>query len=197
MMTTLVVGPLYLGIALGLTATQVGFVMAVGPSFPSFRRRSVRADGRRLGQWPHPRHRPCPAGRRIVPAGASPNRIGVTGYVDLHHRADARLSTLPGRQHRRPGRGPGDRRGTVSGLISLSRNIGLIAGASAMGAASPPAGMEEFARATCVGHRLLNAVDLPAGGRNDVVAIGIAISIATPFLRLEVAGRSDSRRKTK
>lgn len=36
MMTTLVVGPFYLGIALGLTATQVGFVMAVGPVISIF-----------------------------------------------------------------------------------------------------------------------------------------------------------------
>ena len=43
---------------------------------------------------------------------------------------------------------PKDRRGTVSGLLSLSRNIGLIAGASAMGAVFAfGAGTDDFARA--------------------------------------------------
>ena len=75
-----------------------------------------------------------------------------------------------------------DRRGTVSGLISLSRNIGLIAGASAMGAVFAfGVGMEEFARATASaiasGMRL---TFLLAGGMM-LVAIGIAIRHSNPI----------------
>lgn len=44
---------------------------------------------------------------------------------------------------------PGNRRGIVSGLLGLSRNIGLIAGASAMGAVfSIVVRTEDFTRAT-------------------------------------------------
>ncbi|WP_336513142.1 hypothetical protein [Agrobacterium tumefaciens] len=79
-----------------------------------------------------------------------PNMIGVTGYVlsvivltpgyQLFQAANntAALSDVPG-----------NRRGMVSGLLGLSRNIGLIAGASTMGAVfSIAVGTEDFTRAT-------------------------------------------------
>ncbi|MFT0858889.1 hypothetical protein VRZ77_02225 [Ancylobacter sp. G4_0304] len=79
-----------------------------------------------------------------------PNRIGVAGYVlsiivltrgyQLFQSANntAALADISK-----------DRCGTVSGLLGLSRNIGLIAGASAMGAVFAfGVGTQEFARAT-------------------------------------------------
>lgn len=135
MMTTLVVGPFYLGIGLGLTATQIGFVMAVGPvisifsGVPSGRLVDAFGSGRVLA-----------IGLALLAAGAFllaflPNLIRVAGYV---------LSIIvltPGYQLFQAANNtasladvPKDRRGTVSGLLGLSRNIGLIAGASAMSA---------------------------------------------------------------
>ncbi|WP_421477122.1 MFS transporter [Agrobacterium tumefaciens] len=183
MMTTLVVGPFYLGIALGLTATQVGFVMAVGPVISIF---SGVPSGRMVDAWGSGRI--LAIGLALLAAGSFllallPNRIGVIGYVisiivltpgyQLFQAANntAALSEVSE-----------DRRGTVSGLISLSRNIGLIAGASAMGAVFAfGVGMEEFARATASaiasGMRL---TFLLAGGMM-LVAIGIAIRHSNPI----------------
>lgn len=135
MMATLVVGPFYLGLGLGLTDTQVGFVMAIGPvisivcGVPSGRLVDTRGSRSMLA-----------IGLALLAAGAVllailPNRIGVAGYV---------LSVIvltPGYQLFQAANNTAaltdisaERRGMVSGLLSLSRNIGLIAGASFMGA---------------------------------------------------------------
>lgn len=176
MMTTLVVGPFFLGIGLGLTATQVGFVMTVGPVISIF---SGVPSGRLVDAWGSGRM--LAMGLALLATGAFllallPNGIGVAGYV---------LSIMvltPGYQLFQAANNTAalaevaeDRRGTVSGLLSLSRNIGLIAGASAMGAVFAfGVGMEEFARATtsaiASGMRL---TFLLAGGM-ILAAIGIA-----------------------
>ena len=150
MMTTLVVGPFYLGLGLGLKATQVGFVMAIGPVISIF---SGIPSGRLVDTWGS--GRVLALGLTLVTVGAFllaflPNMIGVVGYV---------LSIIvltPGYQLFQAANNtaaladvPMDRQGTVSGLLSLSRNIGLIMGASAMGAVFTfGVGMEEFAHAT-------------------------------------------------
>ncbi|OYW62056.1 MAG: MFS transporter [Rhizobiales bacterium 12-68-15] len=150
MMTTLVVGPFYLSIGLGLTAAQVGFVMAIGPVISIF---SGVPSGRLVDAWG--RDRVLAVGLALLTIGALllaflPNGIGVAGYVlsiivltpgyQLFQAANntAALANIPK-----------DRRGTVSGLLGLSRNIGLIAGASAMGAVFAfGVGSEDLAQAT-------------------------------------------------
>lgn len=135
MMTTLVVGPFYLSLGLGLQATQVGFVMAIGPAIsilsgiPSGRLVDACGSARVLA-----------IGLLLLAAGAFllsflPNMIGVVGYV---------LSIVlltPGYQLFQAANNTAvladvaiDQRGTVSGILTLSRNMGLIAGASVMGA---------------------------------------------------------------
>lgn len=135
MMTTLVVGPFYLGLGLGLKATQVGFVMAIGPVISIF---SGVPSGRLVDAWGS--GRVLAIGLTLLTAGGFllallPNLIGIVGYVV------AIVVLTPGYQLFQAANNtaaladiPSDRRGTVSGLLSLSRNIGLIAGASAMGA---------------------------------------------------------------
>jgi MFS family permease len=135
MMTTLVVGPFYLSLGLGLKATQIGFVMAIGPVISIF---SGIPSGRLVDAWGS--GRVLTTGLALLTAGAFlftflPNLIGITGYV---------LSIIvltPGYQLFQAANNtavlanvPKDRRGRLSGLLSLSRNIGLITGASAMGA---------------------------------------------------------------
>ncbi|NYZ15873.1 MFS transporter [Azospirillum sp. RWY-5-1] len=135
MMTTLVVGPFYLGIGLGLTEAVVGLVMAVGPVISIV---SGVPSGRLVDGWGS--RRVMAAGLVLLAAGAFliailPGLIGVAGYV----LAIAVLT--PGYQLFQAANNtaaladvPKDRRGTVSGLLGLSRNIGLIVGASVMGA---------------------------------------------------------------
>lgn len=150
MMTTLVVGPFYLGLGLGLTAAQVGFVMAIGPAISIF---SGVPSGRLVDAWGSGRM--LAIGLVLLATGAFllaflPNVIGIAGYVL------AIIVLTPGYQLFQAANNAAaladvaqDRRGTVSGLLGLSRNVGLIAGASAMGAVFAfGVGTEEFVRAT-------------------------------------------------
>lgn len=135
MMTTLVVGPFYLGLGLGLKEAAVGFVMSLGPAVSIL---SGVPAGRAVDTWGT--WRVLGVGLAMLAAGAFllsvlPTMVGVAGYVL------AIIVLTPGYQLFQAANNtaaladvPKDRRGAVSGLLSLARNIGLILGASAMGA---------------------------------------------------------------
>jgi MFS family permease len=135
MMTTLVVGPFFLGMALGLYPGGVGLVMTVGPAISILG--GVPA-GKLVDGWGS--GRVLMLGLGLLAAGAVllaflPEFAGVAGYV-------AAIAVLtPGYQLFQAANNTQvladvarNARGTVSGLLSLSRNAGLIAGASLMGA---------------------------------------------------------------
>ncbi|MCE9731040.1 MFS transporter [Pectobacterium sp. IFB5596] len=150
MMTTLIIGPYYLGLGLSLHETLVGVVMAVGPAIAIF---CGIPSGRLVDIWGF--RRALYVGLSLVIAGTFmlailPNLLGVTGYIlsmvvltpgyQLFQAANntATLADIPGNQ-----------RGTVSGLLNLSRNIGLIVGASIMGQIfALSTGTENFTHAT-------------------------------------------------
>ncbi len=135
MMTTLVVGPFYLSLGLGLEASHVGLIMALGPVISIF---SGAPSGRLVDSWGS--RRVLAIGLVLLTAGAFllalvPNMMGVVGY------GLSILVLTPGYQLFQAANNttalsdvPRDRQGTVSGLLNLSRNLGLIAGASLMGA---------------------------------------------------------------
>ncbi len=149
MMTTLVVGPIYLSLGLGLKAATVGLVMSVGPVISIF---SGVPSGRLVDAWGS---RPVlTIALGMLAAGTFllailPQMIGVAGYVL------AIVVLTPGYQLFQAANNtavmsdvPKEKRGTVSGLLSLSRNLGLIAGASVMGAVFAFAvGMKDFVHA--------------------------------------------------
>ena len=135
MMTTLVVGPFYLSRALGLDQARVGLTMAVGPLLSTLT--GVLA-GRVVDRWGAPRV--VRIGLLEMAAGAGalatlPAGFGPAGYLA------AILVLTPGYQLFQAANNtsvmmaadPG-LRGVTSGLLSLSRNLGLITGASLMGA---------------------------------------------------------------
>jgi MFS family permease len=133
-MATLVVGPFYLSGALALDAARVGLVMSCGPIVAAL---AGVPSGRlvdRLGA-----HRMTIAGLLAMAAGSSilpmvPTRFGVPGYVvplavitagyALFQAANNTAVMTDIRA---------DQRGVISGMLNLSRNLGLITGASAMG----------------------------------------------------------------
>jgi MFS family permease len=132
-MATLVVGPFYLSGALALDAARVGIVMSCGPLVAALT--GVPA-GRLVDRFGT--HRMTNAGLIAMATGSSvlpmmPTRFGVPGYVAplvvittgyaLFQAANntAVMTTI------RP-----DQRGVISGLLNLSRNLGLITGASVM-----------------------------------------------------------------
>ena len=190
MMATLVVGPFYLSRSLGLDAAHVGAVMAVGPVISAF---SGVPAGRIVDRW---------GATAVVLVGliamtigavalaAVPTGSGTVGYV-------AAIALLtPGYQLFQAANNtvvmadvPADRRGVVSGMLNLSRNLGLITGASFMGAVFAFASAaEDVANASPAavetGMRITFAV--------AIVLIGIALAFA---LRASLTKSSRSVRK--
>ncbi len=135
MMTTLVVGPFYLSGALGLDTTLVGVVMSIGPIISILSGVVAGLIVDRLGA-----QLIAVVGLVEMAAGsfalsAFPATFGVAGYI-------AAIAVLtPGYQLFQAANNTAvmmdvhpDRRGVISGMLSLSRNLGLITGSSFMGA---------------------------------------------------------------
>jgi EmrB/QacA subfamily drug resistance transporter len=181
MMATLVVGPFYLARALGLEAATIGLVMSVGPLVAAL-----------TG---------VPAGRIADRFGAQTMSVvgltgmatgcfilsmmsatcGIPGYVapivvvtfgyalfqtanNTAVMADIRV----------------DQRGVISGLLNLSRNLGLVTGASVMGAVFVLASATSdltTARAEAVGRGM--RITFAVAGMLIVVALAIAVGSRT------------------
>jgi EmrB/QacA subfamily drug resistance transporter len=135
MMATLVVGPFYLAFSLGLDAVFVGLIMSIGPIISALcgliAGRMVDRMGARFVAI---------AGLVLMFAGSLALSTlavmyGVAGYI-------AAIAILtPGYQLFQAANNtavmvdaPASERGVISGLLSLSRNLGLITGAAVMGA---------------------------------------------------------------
>ena len=134
-MATLVVGPFYLARGLGLGASMVGAVMSVGPLISVF---GGVLSGRTVDRWGTARI--TLAGLVAMTLGALalcgiPATLGIAGYI-------AGIAILtPGYQLFQSANNTAvmadvqaDQRGLISGLLTLSRNLGLVTGASVMGA---------------------------------------------------------------
>lgn len=135
LMTSLVVGPFYLTRALGLDAARVGLVLAVGPTVAAL----VGVPAGRLVDR---------AGARRVTLGglagialgslalaAMPRSCGVAGYLGALAVITAGYALFQTANNTAVmAEATGDQRGVVSGMLNLSRNLGLVTGASLMGA---------------------------------------------------------------
>src|SRR5205823_10892734 len=135
MMATLVVGPFYLSRGLRLNEALVGIVMSIGPIVSAL---SGVPAGRIVDRLGAPLM--VVVGLIEITAGSAalsvlPTMFGVAGYV-------AAIAVLtPGYQLFQAANNTAvmtdvrpDQRGVMSGMLSLSRNLGLITGASVMGA---------------------------------------------------------------
>ncbi|MEK1851380.1 MAG: MFS transporter [Phyllobacterium sp.] len=135
MMATLVVGPFYLSRALGLDAALVGLVMSIGPIISTL---SGIPAGRIVDRWGAPFM--VIVGLVAMAAGSFalsmlPAMFGIIGYI-------AAVAILtPGYQLFQAANNTAvmkdvhsDQRGVISAVLNLSRNLGLITGASVMGA---------------------------------------------------------------
>ena len=135
MMATLVVGPFYLSRALQLDAALVGLVMSTGPIISAL---SGVLAGRIVDRLGAPFM--IVVGLIAMAAGAItlsvlPAMFGISGYIiaiavltpgyALFQAANNTTVMMDVRA---------DQRGVMSGLLNLSRNLGLITGASLMGA---------------------------------------------------------------
>ena len=135
MMATLVVGPFYLSRALMLDAALVGLIMSIGPIISAL---SGVLAGRIVDRWGAPFM--VIAGLVAMAAGSValsvlPMMFGIAGYIAAmavltpgYALVQAANNTAVMMEVR------ADQRGVMSGLLNLSRNLGLITGASLMGA---------------------------------------------------------------
>ena len=134
-MSTMVVGPFYLSRAQGLDPVQVGLVLSIGPIVSAV---SGILAGRIVDRFGAPAM--VMVGLAEMATGACalallPAWFGLAGYI----AAIAILS--PGYQLFQAANGTvvmmdvdAGQRGVISGMLSLSRNLGLITGAAVMGA---------------------------------------------------------------
>jgi MFS family permease len=186
-MTTLVVGPFYLAKGLGLSPAMVGFVMTAGPLVAALvgvpaGRGVDRFGTARTTVW----------GLAAMASGAAllalmPLSSGVAGYVlplvvvtggFALFQAANNTAVLSGVDS--------TTRGLVSGVLNLSRNLGLITGASVMGAV--------FAIGT--GHAQVGEASADAIARGMHIAFLVAAMLASLALALAIVlnARVSSRR---
>ncbi|WP_078893025.1 MFS transporter [Streptomyces sp. NRRL F-2580] len=135
MMATLVVGPFYLSRTLGLDEVLVGLVLSAGPLVAALT--GVPA-GRIVDRLGAPRTTVaglCATALGALALSLAPETSGVLGYVVPLAAVTAGYAVFQTANNTavmadvRP-----DQRGVVSGMLNLSRNLGLVTGASAMGA---------------------------------------------------------------
>ena len=172
LMATLVVGPFYLSRALGLDAALVGLVMSVGPLVAALTGVPAGRVADRFGA-----QRVTIVGLTGIAAGSfmlsvAPATLGITGYIAPIVVVTAGYALFQTANNTavmadvRP-----DRRGVVSGLLNLSRNLGLITGASVMGAV--------FA--------LASATSDITTARPEAVAAGMRVTFAVAAMLIVVA----------
>lgn len=135
MMATLVVGPFYLSGALALDAARVGLVMAAGPIVAALTGVPVGRFVDRFGT-----QRMTIVGLIGMAVGTAmlatvPTRFGVPGYIAplILITASYALFQVSNNTSVMANIGS-EQRGVISGMLNLSRNLGLITGASVMGA---------------------------------------------------------------
>jgi EmrB/QacA subfamily drug resistance transporter len=179
MMATLVVGPFYLARGLGLDAARVGLIMSIGPLVAALT--GVPA-GRIVDRF-------GPARVTIIgligaAAGSLmlaviPASFGISGYVAPLAILTAGYALFQTANNTAVMQDiPQDRRGVMSGLLNLSRNLGLVTGASAMGAVFAVAsGTTDVATASAAavasGMRIAFAIAAA------LIAVALAIAIAS------------------
>lgn len=185
MMATLVVGPFYLARALGLGAAIVGIVMSVGPLVVALSGVPAGRIVDHLGA----RHLTM-LGLSAMAAGSLllamlPATFGIPGYLmpivvitfgyALFQTANNTAVMQDVRQ---------EQRGVISGMLNLSRNLGLITGASLMGAIFALAsGTSDIVAA--------RPVDVASGMRTTFAIAALLIIVALIFA---VKGQSHTTR---
>lgn len=149
MMATLVVGPFHLARVFGLDPAPIGLVLAVGPLVAAATGVPAGRLVDRIGAA-----RTTLAGLVAVAVGAAvlaamPVRFGIGGYVAAIAVATAGYALFQAANNTAVlAEVTADRRGVVSGMLNLSRNLGLVTGASVMGAVFAAAtGASEIATA--------------------------------------------------
>ena len=185
MMATLVVGPFYLARALGLEAAVVGLVLAAGPCVVALTGVPAGRIADRFGA-----QRMTVAGLTAMAAGCFvlfmlSTALGIPGYlapivvITVGYALFQTANNTAVMKDIRP-----DQRGVISGMLNLSRNLGLVTGASVMGAV--------FAFAAATGDVATAQPEAVAGGMQITFAVaGMLILLA---LGISLGSRTSIRK---
>jgi MFS family permease len=186
MMATLVVGPFYLSYALGLDAARVGLVLSAGPLVVALTGVPAGRIADRFGA-----ERMTVIGLIGIAAGSFmlamiPVTLGIPGYVaplvviTLGYALFQTANNTAVMTDIDP-----DQRGVMSGMLNLSRNLGLITGASAMGAV--------FALASGTANITTAPPEAVAIGMRTTFALAAALIVVALLVAIgsrAIAGRS-------
>lgn len=189
MMATLVVGPFYLARALALNAALVGSVMSIGPITSMLMGIPAGRIVDRLGVPFMTLFGLSEMTVGLIALAVLPSRFGVAGYVA------ATVVLSPGYQFFQAANNTAimqkvepAKRGVVSALLSLSRNLGLITGAALLGAVfvraaattdittAPPAAVTTGMQITFAVAALLTLIALAAALASRVFAARLSPS---------------------
>jgi MFS family permease len=172
MMATLVVGPFYLSHALGLDAALVGLVLSVGPFFAALTGVPAGRIADRFGAQRMTLFGLIGMATGCLALSVMPQTLGISGYllpivvITISYALFQTANNTAVMTDIRP-----DQRGLISGMLNLSRNLGLITGASALGA------VFAFASAT---------TDITTA-RPEAVATGMRITFAVALVLIAAA----------
>ena len=185
LMATLVVGPFYLARALALPPAVVGFVLSVGPLVAALT--GVPA-GRLVDRLGTPRM--TVTGLSGIAAGSVllsllPATLGIAGYVAPIVVITASYALFQAANNTAIMMDVAlEQRGVISGMLSLSRNIGLITGASAMGAV--------FALAAATTDITTASPAAVAGGMRITFAVAAVLILSALAVAVRIADRRAS-----
>jgi MFS family permease len=177
MMGTLVVGPFYLSLSLGLETAQAGLVLSAGPLVAAIVGVPAGRVVDRFGAQRMTLAALIGMGAGCCVLSMAPATLGMAGYALPISAITASYALFQAANNTvvmanvRP-----DQRGVLSGLLSLSRNLGLITGASVMGA------VFAFASATvdiATAHPAAIATGMRTTFGVAAMVIGVALVIAT------------------
>jgi MFS family permease len=181
MMATLVVGPFYLARALDLGTAHVGLVVSAGPVVAALTGMPAGRLADRFGTW-----RTTVAGLIGIATGcvllsALPATLGTPAYVGSIVIATAGYALFQTANNTVVMADVSrDQRGVVSGVLNLARNLGLVTGASAMGAL--------FALASGAANIASASPETIATGMRTTFAVAAILIVAA--LGIAVAGQS-------
>ena len=186
-MATLVVGPFYLSGALALNAARIGLVMSFGPVAAALTGVPAGRFVDRFGS-----HRASIAGLLAMLVGSAvltllPSSFGVAGYIAPLVVVTAGYALFQAANNTAVMTNiHAEQRGVISGLLNLSRNLGLVTGASVMGAV--------FALGSANTGIMAAGPKAVANGMQTTFAVATALIVAA--LAIATGSHAVSRRAT-
>ncbi len=134
MMSTLVVGPFYLAQALAVEARTMGLVLSIGPVMAALVAGPAGRLVDRIGTRQTTLFGLAGAGAGCLAVALLPERSGLIGYLVPVAVMTAGYSLFQTANNTAVMRiAAAEQRGVISGLLNLSRNLGLVTGASLLG----------------------------------------------------------------